>query len=243
MAVDLNEPTLVKPYEMYEGRNTKRMPELLADGRTPASVADIMERRLNSQNPNWKSLYFDTGDLIAYHPNGNVKVVRDAQLLRELTPKTQVVNGALMLPDGMYESLDGVEFKRTDAVFDKDLKLQDARIHQFWQYVARDDALLASYADAMFPEMKAQFGFDEAMGIYLAGKPEQPQARALFVGRLDSRSRLGGRDDLGGGSGRLVGVAPEARSAPNQMVRQPTLEQAVALINRNMGKLGLRVSQ
>jgi hypothetical protein len=49
MIVDLNEPTFVKP---YEGRNTEQMTVLLADGRTPASVADIMERRLNSQNPN-----------------------------------------------------------------------------------------------------------------------------------------------------------------------------------------------
>ena len=241
MAVDLNEPTLVKPYEMYEGRNTKRMPELLADGRTPASVADIMERRVNSQNGNWRSLYFDTGDLIAYHPNGSVKVVRDSPLLRELTPKTPLVNGALVLADGAYEALDGIEFKRKDAVFDRDLTLQDARTHPFWEAVARDKTLLATYVDAMFPAMKAQFGFDEAMGVYLMGKPEQPQARALCVDGLDGGSRLCGGDVLGNVSGRLVGVAPEAQSAKSFIV-QPTLEQAVAMVNRNIGKLGLRVS-
>ena len=237
MAVDLNEPTLVKPYEMYEGRNTKRMPELIADGRTPASVADIMERRVNSQNGNWRSLYFDTGDLIAYHPNGSVKVVRDSPLLRELTPKTPLVNGALVLADGAYEALDGIEFKRKDAVFDRDLTLQDARTHPFWEAVARDKTLLATYVEAMFPAMKV----DEAMGVYLTGTPEQPQARALFVYGLGSRSLLYGGGSLDVDFGRLVGLAPEAQSAKSFIV-QPTLEQAVAMVNRDISKIGLRVS-
>ena len=46
--VDFNEPTLRKPYESFEGRNVNQMPLLIADGRVPASVADVMERRLNS---------------------------------------------------------------------------------------------------------------------------------------------------------------------------------------------------
>ena len=234
MTVDLNEPTGVKPYEMYEGRNTKRMPELLADGRTPASVADIMERRLNSQNPNWKSLYFDTGDMVAYHPNGNIKVVRDAQLLREITAKTKLENGALVLGDGVYESLDGAEFKRSDMAFDKDLKVEEAKSHPFWQFVTRDDALLSSYVDAMFPEMKAQFGYDKAMGIYLSGNPKQPQARALCVLGLGGRSRLSGRVGLALDNGRLVGLAPEARSTHGKMIVRPSLETALIVVNEHL---------
>ncbi len=89
---DFNEPTLRKPYESFEGRNIDQMPLLIADGRVPASVADVMERRLNSKNPNWKSSYFDTGDMIVYHPDGKFKVVRDTQLLREISPQTKLVN-------------------------------------------------------------------------------------------------------------------------------------------------------
>ena len=218
MIVDLNEPTLRKPYETFEGRITERMPQLIADGRVPASVSDIMERRLNSKNPNWKSLYFDTGDMIAYHPDGKFKVVRDAQLLRELSSQSELVNGALRLADGVYESLDGSEFKRKDAVFCKDLSAVDTKAHPVWQFVARDKALLDSYVNAMFPEMKRQFNYDEAMGVYLPSTVGAPQARALFVYWLEDRSQLSGRVNLGGDGSRLVGVAPEARGSPSRFI-------------------------
>ena len=240
---NFNEPSLRAPFETFYGRNIEQMPLLVKDGREPVSVSEVMERRINSKNLAWKSNYFGTGDMIAYHPDGRVKVVLDAKQLREITPETSLVDGALTLANGVYETLNGAEFKRTEAIFDKDLTPEGAKINPFWQYVARGNGVLVSYVDTMFPEMKSQFEFDEAMGIYLLSAPKQPQARALYVGRLVSRSRLGGGDRLDGDDGRLVGVAPEARGKLDQLVVEPTLEQAVARVNREMGSLGLRLGK
>ncbi len=89
----------------------------------------------------------------------------------------------------------------------------------------------------MFSEMKREFGYNEAMGVYLPEAPKAPQARALFVDGLSNWSGLGGRSDLRGGDGRLVGVAPEARGKVDQMIIEPTLEQALAVMNRNSARV------
>ena len=149
--------------------------------------------------------------MIVYHPDGKFKIVRDAQLLREITPQTRLANGAISLADGLYESLDRAEFKRKDILFDKDFSAKETKAHPVWQFVARDETLLGNYVDVMLPEMKREFGYDEAMGLYLLSTPKEPQARALCVSWLGGRSGLYGGDDLGSDNGHLVGVAPEAR--------------------------------
>ena len=40
-------------------RYTEQMPLLIADGRNPITVAQVMERRLHSERPAWKDKYFD----------------------------------------------------------------------------------------------------------------------------------------------------------------------------------------
>ena len=37
----------IKRFEVYNGRNTEQMPKLIADGRVPMNVSQIMERRWN----------------------------------------------------------------------------------------------------------------------------------------------------------------------------------------------------
>src|SRR3989338_9383475 len=90
-------------YKEFYGRSTEQMPRLIAEGRTPLSIAGLMRRRLEVLNSSddvrnsfWDN-YFDTGDGIAYHPDGRGKIVLDAKPLRELTPSSQLRNGALIL--------------------------------------------------------------------------------------------------------------------------------------------------
>ena len=119
-----NEP--VDHYKEFYGRSTEQMPMLIADGRVPMSVNGLMQRNLEVSEKDasgmykfsdpvrsaWMDNYFDTGDAIALHPNGNIKVVLDAQPLREMNSRSQLSNCALVLPDGMYEKLEGHEFTR-----------------------------------------------------------------------------------------------------------------------------------
>ena len=63
MALNLNDTR--EPYQDFRTSETpryiKQMPLLVADGRNPITVAQVMERRLHSKRPDWKDNYFNTG--------------------------------------------------------------------------------------------------------------------------------------------------------------------------------------
>ena len=213
MALELSE--VIVPYKEFYGKNTERMPELIAEGRFPLSTAGIMERRLHSTLSAWKDNYFDSDDAIVYGPENKFKIVRGAQFLRTLNPQSILSSGALAIGNEAYAGIDGAEFSRKDngLIFERDLTLAEVKSHPVWQALVGDQALLDEYAGRMFSEMKTRFGYDDAMGMYLASQPKVANARALYVLWLEGRSRLSGRLDLVVDDGRLVGVAPEAHSA------------------------------
>ena len=122
----------VQNYKEFYGDAREQMPKLIAEGRTPFSVADLMkiksEARTVSNAPKAvRNLllydYFDTRDAFVRpaHPNGIVKngrakIVLDAQQLIGLTPKSEssLSDGALILPEGIYEELEGLDLSRRD---------------------------------------------------------------------------------------------------------------------------------
>ena len=214
MTLDLND--IVIPYQEYYGSNNQQMQRLIADGRIPISVSQVMERRLNSRKQNWKDNYFGTGDAIVYHPDGKFKVVLDSQKLREITSESKLNNGALVLADGMYEQFQGEEFKRENAIFERELTAKEVKAHAVWRCFARNQELLNEYTNKMFLEMKTRFTYDNNMGIYLASPQKMPTLRAAWVGGLGDGSGIDGRVVLGSDIGRFVGVAPEALSASNK---------------------------
>jgi hypothetical protein len=101
MVMKLN--TTPEVYKEFYGRNTEQMPTLIAEGRVPMNVSQLMQRRLDYRNrpaevkTAWMDNYFDTGDAVVYHPKGDVKIVLDSQTLREMTSESQRNNGALVL--------------------------------------------------------------------------------------------------------------------------------------------------
>ena len=234
MALELNE--VIVPYKEFYGPNTQRMPELLAEGRIPLSTAGIMERRVNSSLADWRDNYFDSADAIVYHPDGKFKIVRDSEVLKALTPQSRLVRGALALEDGAYEALQGAEFGRKDKglILSRDLTSVEAYAHPIWQALVGDQKLLGLYVDAMFPEMKKRFDYDNNMGVYLADAQKVPTARALYVDGLGGGSRLSSGVDLDDDCGRLVGVAPEALGAPGKVLVKPSLETALSVVNESL---------
>lgn len=206
-------------YKEFYGRNTEQMPKLIAEGRTPLSVSGLMRRRLEARNASesvkdsWLYNYFDTGDAMAYHSDGKAKIVLNAKQLRELNPESKLGNGALILPDGIYESLEGQEFSRSNLEKHASgdwLKQREAKSNPIWQALARDKALLEEYTNLVFSQ-----GYDKAMALYRASPQDIPTMRSWFVGRLVVSVRSGayGRGHLGYDGGRLVGVqvAPKAQ--------------------------------
>ena len=214
MTLNLNNP--IVPYKEFFGRVTEQMPLLIAEGRVPLSVADVLERRLHSGLPDWKDNYFFTGDAIVCHPDKKFKIVLDAEPLRTLTSKSNGQNGALVLPDGLYEDLQGEEFLYKDVknLLGKDLSQKEILRHPLWRAVAREQGLLEEYVPKMFEEMKSSFNYDENMGVYLDLFDDyfnnSPKLKPLGVATLEGRSRLDGRYSLYSEVGRSVGVVPEA---------------------------------
>jgi len=232
MALRLN-PTR-EAYREFYGRNTEQMPQLIADGRTPMSVAGLMQRRLDVRGSDkdvkasWMDNYFDLGDAIVYHPDGRVKVVLDSQTLREMTPESLRNGGALVLTEGVYESLQGEEFKKGKfGNTGNPMSKSDVKAHPVWKVLARDQALLNCYTDVIFSEYQARFAKDakakdlQLMGIYpgaCGGKT--PEMRAWSVYGLGRSFGALGWYGVGGGYGRLVGIAPEALSVPGKSIER-----------------------
>ena len=221
MALNLN--NIVVPYKEFYGRVTEQMPLLRAEGRVPISVADIMERRLNSDLQDWKDNYFFTGDAIAYHPDKKFKIVLDSDLLRTLKSESDVQNGALVLTDGLYEDLQGEEFLYKDIkkLVEKNLSQKEILQHPLWKAVARNDELLKVYVQKML----ARLNRNKNMGVYLdSSEVEFPNLRALVVGGLQHGSGLNGRISLDYEYDRLIGVAPEALNAHGKVIVKPSQE-------------------
>ena len=232
-----NEP--VAHYKEFHGRSTEQMAMLIADGRVPMSVNGVMQRNLKVLEKDasgmykfsdpvrsaWMDNYFDTGDAIALHPNGNIKVVLDAQPLREMNSRSQLSDCALVLPDGMYEKLEGHEFTREQIknYIDKWLARDEAKSNPLWLALARDSNILNSYVDSIFAQASQRFKYDKNMGLYVPDTPKEPQMRSWCIGGLSNRSLANGRLDLDNEAGRLVGVGSEARVAQ----KSATLEHRV----------------
>ena len=204
-------------FQGYEGRNTEQMPKLIAEGRVPMNVSQLMQRRLEVRNDTevktaWMDNYFDTGDAVVYHPNGNIKIVLDSQTLREMTPESQRNGGALVFGEDVYKALEGEVFKKGNlGKVNDSMSKSDIKAHPVWKALARDQELLNDYTDFIFAEGKERFGYDTAMGVYLSScGGDKPEMRVWFVRRLDGRSDAGGWFVLGDDIGRLVGIAPEA---------------------------------
>ncbi|MEK6959569.1 MAG: hypothetical protein AABX47_00205 [Nanoarchaeota archaeon] len=207
--------TGVKYHDDFYGKIIEQMPRLIAQGRTPLSVAELMRQRIlalsqpeDIKNAWWNN-YFHLGDAVLYHPNSNIKTELDSQLLRQLNPQSKLQNGLWLITDEIYNASEGKEFSR-DELSPLDTSLDKTAIlsNPLWKYLAREDkGLLEEYTEAVFKEAQT-FNYDSNMGIYLSTASGQtPLAGAWCVGRTYYRSRLNGNDNLGGEFGSLVGYS------------------------------------
>ena len=223
MALILN--TTKQAYKAFPEKgtapNTEQMPKLIADGRVPMNVSQLMQRRLDVRNASedvktaWMDYYFDTGDGVVYHPNGRIKIVLDSQHLREINSQSKLNKGALVLTEEDYNALQGQEFEGDKiGKTGTELSKADVKAHPVWKVLARDQNLLNYYADYIFAEGRQRFKYDNAMGIFTSSAGvDSPEMRAWYVDRLVSRSNASGRSNLDNDGGRLVGLAPEALGA------------------------------
>jgi len=213
MRLRLNEP--LEKFKEFYGSNLREMPKLLAEGRVPMSVADVMKERLELRHSddaelrsNWMNNYFDSGDGALYLPDGKLVVAYDSKAIREMTPESKLVPGtrALDLSGVSLRGIKGSRFTERDLgkmIIRQRLTLDQAKDHPIWQALARGDKNLSdAYAEMIFKD----HGYDEAMGIWLdSSKSDVPNMRAWCVNRAFNRSDTYGFINLGCSNGRLVG--------------------------------------
>lgn len=158
-------------YKGYPGQNIIQMPLLIADGRVPMNTAQLLQRRLEVRNAesDVRSAYvdyiaFNTGDGLAYHPDGRFKIVLDSQNLREMTIKNPIKYDALEINEDVYKTLEGEEFKKGKLGKVNDgLSRADVKAHPVWKVLARDQALLNDYTDWAFIEYRDRFA--QSLGV------------------------------------------------------------------------------
>lgn len=223
----LNLSNQIVPFKEFYGKNNEQMPKLIEEGRIPLSVASLFEQRLNNLSTTdalksaWWDNYFDTGDGIFYHPNGDFKVVLGAQPIKDLNSDSKLSEGALVLGDNkeesieVYKSLDGVEFKRNELEnkLGTTMRKADVKSHPVWNALVPDKKLFNEYVDATFSEGKERFDYDNMMGIWISSPQDKAVGRLLYVNSLSGNSYANGNIDIHDDVGRLVGVAPEALAA------------------------------
>ena len=179
------------------------------------------------------SNYADTGDAIFLRPDGKARIslvnpqtARDSEFLKLINPKNEknLSDGAIVLPDGMYDSVDKrLEFDKAEIgrLTDKQYSGEGALDNRVWRVLARnpnevpkefaeDPELLKTFTKAVNYLSAVAFGYNQNMGIYTSNPQDAETGRLWFAGRLRIRSFALGRNHLDNGKGRLVGVAPEA---------------------------------
>lgn len=237
MISKLNLNKKILPFKEFKGPIHRQMPLLINEGRTPISVAEILQERLDSLDygmadvqKSWWNFNFDAGDGIAYHPNGNIKVTTGDKIFREICGTSQLYNGALALGDDrdnsidIYNSVEGIEFKRSELENMLNLTRSSAKSNPIWKALVPDQYLLGAYVDAMY-DMN---GADKNMSVWISPPADIAVARLCCIGHHFGSSNATFLSDLDCESNRLVGLAPEIDDTPTMV---PSPNKIVASIN------------
>lgn len=224
MALKLN--TTGNAYKAFPKRgtapNTEQMPKLIADGRVPLSVSGFKKKRLDVRNDtgkvktNWMDYYFDTGDAIIYHPEGDILIHLDSENLRTMTPKSPVNGGALLLSRDRDEAFSIYEeLKKQSNVFEfkkgklgkinEWLSKEEEKEQPILRVLARDQNLLNEHANYT----RERFGYGAALRIKPYTFSNNIELKALGIDEVNLGSSICGVDSLDEKSGLLVGVTSE----------------------------------
>src|SRR3989344_7743745 len=227
-------------YREFYGRNVEQMPMLIADGRVPMNISQLMQRRLDVRNSNAKvkssyakvkssymDNYFETGDAVVYHPETMETLIDlDSDILRGIHPNPKRLNGGAWLLSedrdeafAIYEQLKNqsnvVAFKKGKVgKINEQMSRKNVKAHPVWKTLARDQAQLDDYVDYSFAEGKQRFNYDTAMSVFSSSaQGNTPEMRVWYVYGLEARSGVDGEEYLDFDFGCLPGIAPEVPNA------------------------------
>ena len=118
--MNLNETQLREKYKVFEGNWIHVMQEMKKDNRIPMTIKQIAERRLNSKQQDWKDNSFESCDAVIYGEKGNFKIVKNSELLKNVT-KEQIEDFQYKITKEQYEEIEGKEFGVKDKKLNEDI--------------------------------------------------------------------------------------------------------------------------
>ncbi|MBU1245490.1 MAG: hypothetical protein ABIJ20_02935 [Nanoarchaeota archaeon] len=194
-----------------------QLPLLLAEGRTLMSGKTLMERRLGASDEsrkNWENNYFHIALLNVRDPTTEeVRAVlanEHPDLLAKITPEADLTRDyGLPVKPEEYADMEGFTFNSGEVSrLQGDVYSLPSKRQAFWEFVAEGDTKLLQDYREMVSKVTGK-AEDKVMGVYPSSRQG---ARLWCADGLGGRSSARGYS-LGDGSGRLVGVAPEAQVA------------------------------
>jgi len=222
---------------VFNGKIVNKMPELVAQGYNPISIAQIMEQRIKAWqskdyklSEQWGNNEFNSGDSIIYHRDGRIKIVYDSHTLRSAnTYRSLKWDSVLCLSEGSFDNSNGEEFSEimVKRFANKYLKQKEVLNNPIWLALARwDKELLKEYTNQIYLRNKNP----NLMKLFISEeRPNFEVERFLSIKGLDNYSNIFGYiyGRLGDDSGRLVGLFPnikEFNSENTGIVSQFNLE-------------------
>src|SRR3989338_1155854 len=220
----------LEPHREFYGEFRLQMP-LLVSGkdekgnvvdvpRDPASFAYVLERRMEAPQDvrgAWQKNYIFTGDGSTAGTKGDHLIVFDAQALREITPKSDLYEGALVLPASAWQELkdkkDKVVYLTADEVQEAEGKgyvqnngvwtPANRSVGKAWDALGRGRDL-TSYIKLVSEHSPHS---DSLLNVYLnqTTTDGKPTMRSWVAGRTDSDSIADGYNYLSNDLGRLIG--------------------------------------
>ena len=238
------------------------MPRLTNKGCVLISMAGLIERQLSVPEPvtnHWRYHKLCTGDSIAYDGQKNAKIVLDTKLLRKISRKSKLYNGALLLSDEQWEELGGDDVLYLNA---EKVELADGRgfikkngvwqpkntvVGEVWEHLSRGKNV-KEYAE----KRSSTSGCDESLWLLFDRRNyTSPVMRPLVVDDPSFPFSLVYGTKSFSDSYYLLSVVPEALSircgriqgtAGTSPYREPGLEKALEL-NKNLQQEKLSLYQ
>ena len=192
---------------VFQGSIYRQMPTMFGAGLIPMAVADFMQASLGSLGS-----IVDTGDAVAQYPNGKVKIVRDSQLIRELSQESTLdKTGALVLEPGVYEAIDEEEFSQETIrrYTGRTSIFGEVLMNPLWKTLARDNKTLRAFASEIFA-CSINYGHQKNMGIQFGQPSEQPTMRVVRLAYDDGRLTASAYQGLNNPTGHIIGI-PQKR--------------------------------
>lgn len=182
----------------------------------------------------WLSEDLITKEVVLYHPDGRMKLDLDYQGIKSIQDEREIKYGALVLPDGAYESSSGLEFKRQDLekygllegfLTGRWPTKNEVMGNLLWQALAGGNKLLKDFVDMAFYEVEKykqshtgigwSFSFPRAMGIFLSPNQDVSTMEPWFLTGVHSRFCAGTAwlgDSL---ETKIIAVTPQEENCKN----------------------------